>query len=337
MMDGPRQLVPDSKSLSIEEINERLHRKRKTRNRKACYPCRQRKVGCNYEAPCQKCIERNHPELCVYDPVSQKHQLDALAGDHFQAKSSPKPPSRGTTLEEIGERLSSIEQSIQELRNDLAYIPANNSFPAVAAGRSSRDPTLRDSSSEVPERNAPGMHPSNQITGEAIHLGHHSVPAMVVALGSEQKEDIIQDLIGKSILPYFGLDNESVTYPFVDLWGLPHASYPRISALCKLIPSDADCLQYFGQYRDTAHVLFPGVVDISQFEHDLTNFIIKRAASGSDTEFEVLNDQNVWGKTIHWIGLLFSILASGCQTSSLPRKERQLTSQVYGEHAIDFE
>lgn len=34
--------------------------------------------------------------------------------------------------------------------------------------------------------------------------------------------------------------------------------------------------------------------------------------------------------TIAFLGLLFAVLASGCQSSDLPSKERELTSQVYG-------
>ena len=113
------------------------------------------------------------------------------------------------------------------------------------------------------DTNAQGIHASNVLTGETVHLGANSVPAMVVALGRGNNETI-RDL-HKSVLPLFGLDNESATYPFVDIWELPHGSSSRIDQLCKLLPSDADVRQSFRQYRDTAHVLYPGVVDIRIF------------------------------------------------------------------------
>lgn len=47
-----------------------------------------------------------------------------------------------------------------------------------------------------------------------------------------------QEVLGKSILPMFGLDNESATYPFVDLWGLPHGSLARAQELAKALPTD---------------------------------------------------------------------------------------------------
>jgi hypothetical protein len=49
--------------------------------------------------------------------------------------------------------------------------------------------------------------------------------------------DTMRDLLGKSILPFFGLDNQRTTYPFVDLWGLPHGSSSRIDELCRLLPA----------------------------------------------------------------------------------------------------
>jgi hypothetical protein len=72
---------------------------------------------------------------------------------------------------------------------------------------------------------------------------------MVIALGSGNDEETVRELLDKSILPLFGLDSQSATYPFVYLWGLPHGSLSRIDELCKLLPSDADILQFFRYYR----------------------------------------------------------------------------------------
>jgi hypothetical protein len=140
----------------------------------------------------------------------------------------------------------------------------------------------------------------------------------------------VQDVLGKSILPVFGLDNDTATYPFVDLWGLPHGSIVRIEQLCALLPSDSDCHQFFSHYRDTAHVLYPGIIDMAEFESDLTNFLINRSTNKIYSDGSELAKQKAYGKDLHWIGLLFAGLASGCQCSGRPRKERQLTSQVYG-------
>lgn len=44
--------------------------------------------------------------------------------------------------------------------------------------------------------------------------------------------------------------------------------------------------------------------------------------------------QKPFGVTIAYMGLLFAVLASGCQSSDLQGKERELTSQVYGKFCL---
>lgn len=163
-----------------------------------------------------------------------------------------------------------------------------------------------------------------------MYLGGNSVPAMVVALGKTGESDTIQGLLDRSILPIFALENESTMYPFVDLWGLPHASIERIKRLCGLLPSNPDTLEFFRHYRDSAHVLYPGIVNIRRFESEIMNFLAARAAHQAGGGGTAPTEKDVYGKSLHWLGLLFACLASGCQCSSLPKKERQLTSQVFG-------
>lgn len=173
-----------------------------------------------------------------------------------------------------------------------------------------------------------GVHTHNDFTGQTIHIGPSSVPALVMALGrGDSQWPGIQDALGKkSMLPIFGLDNETATYPFVDLWGLPHGSISRANELANALPNDAECLSFFRCYRETAHVVYPAVADIEGIESDLLLFLINRASSQGTAG---ITDQQIYGKDFHWIGLVFAILASGCQCSTLPRKERELTSQVY--------
>jgi hypothetical protein len=137
-----------------------------------------------------------------------------------------------------------------------------------------------------------------------------------------------QEVLGKSILPMFGLDNESATYPFVDLWGLPHGSLARAQELAKALPSDTQSLSFFRYYRDMAFVIYPGLAQLELFEEELNQFLVVRAAN--DAAGEGVTEQQVHGQDFHWLGLLFAVLASGAQSSQMQRKERELTSQVYG-------
>lgn len=140
-----------------------------------------------------------------------------------------------------------------------------------------------------------------------------------------------QEVLGKSILSMFGLDNESATYPFVDLWGLPHGSLARAQELAKALPTDSQSLSFFRYYRDMAFVIYPGVAQLELFEEELNQFLVVRASS--DLEQGGVSEQMVFGQDFHWLGLLFAVLASGAQSSQMQRKERELTSQVYSMHA----
>lgn len=85
----------------------------------------------------------------------------------------------------------------------------------------------------------------------------------------------------------------------------------------------------FRLYRDFAHVTYPAVVDMNQFESDLLTFLNARRSSPINGEYNDAND-TVYGKTIQWLGLLFAAFASGAQFSTRPKKERDPISQVYG-------
>jgi len=174
-----------------------------------------------------------------------------------------------------------------------------------------------------------GVHTRHDMTGQTIHLGPSSVPALVMALGRGDTQAVpgVQDLLGKkSMLPLFGLDNETATYPFVDLWGLPHGSLQRAQELANALPTDTECLAFFRCYRETAHVVYPAVADMETLEADLLLFLITRASAQGTAG---ITDQEIYAKDLHWVGLVFAVLASGCQCSSLSRRERELTSQVY--------
>lgn len=54
-------------NLDKQEIDRVLQSRRKQREAKACYPCRERKVKCDGNQPCRTCRRRDHPQICVYD------------------------------------------------------------------------------------------------------------------------------------------------------------------------------------------------------------------------------------------------------------------------------
>ncbi|KAL9089662.1 MAG: hypothetical protein Q9165_005694 [Trypethelium subeluteriae] len=293
--------------LSIEntpqsDVDEILRRKRKAREHKACYPCRQRKTG---------------------SIGSGNNSVDVPSTSSLVTL--PR-----TDWERLCSKLETVEQSLSDLRSDIRRVagdPASNGEreektpPAESRSeKGTEDPLARHVTSQ-------GIHAHNDLTGGVTHLGGSSVPALVMALGrGPDGRPGVQELMGRSILPMFGLDNESATYPFVDLWGGPQGTLSRANELCKTIPSDVDCLEFFRYYRDTAHIIYSGLVDIEQFESEIAAFLTARANAKSE---QGVTEETIYGQSIHWVGLLFAVLASGCQCSSMSRKERELTSQVF--------
>ena len=67
------------------------------------------------------------------------------------------------------------------------------------------------------------------------------------------------------------------------------------------------------------------MADFDQFEINLDLLLQRRASTGYRTDGE-----DAFGVSVAYLGLLFAVLGSGCQSSDLPAKERELTSQVYG-------
>lgn len=313
-----------------DSLPDILRTKRKPRSHLVCQPCRVRKVKCTCETPCQACVERGYPELCQYG--YEKSAKRILRGPAGASGSESDHHERSRPLNEdikaIRHRLTAIESVLGELREDIRALhthrQATAAAPVTAKATSAPSETEPDAVQVLPAEAA--------LSGNPVYLGGNSVPAMVMALASDNTPDgAVQNILGKSILPIFCLDNESATYPFVDLWGIPHGSFKRVELLCKLLPAtDAECIQTFGQYRDTAHVVFPGVTNITQFESDLLEFLRKRSSTSLIVRNAALEEQEVYGKDLHWLGLLFAILASGVQCSHLPRRERQMKSQVYG-------
>lgn len=94
------------------QVNELLKKKRKAREHKACYPCRQRKVKCDLSRPCQTCRDRDHPELCLYSPPNKRQAAEPLEPD---ASNSSVVLGR-TEFDLLLKKLDGLEAQITELR-----------------------------------------------------------------------------------------------------------------------------------------------------------------------------------------------------------------------------
>ncbi|UJO22323.1 uncharacterized protein CLAFUR5_09190 [Fulvia fulva] len=310
------------------EVDDFLRKKRKAREHKACYPCRQRKVKCDLSRPCQTCRDRDHPELCSYHPPNKRQNLDGNQQAPVMRQDDGQFGGPGGNYVTLGRhefdmlchKLNGLENSIADLRREIRRNAHDQN------GHQDSDGARRQTYTDLH-----GLHTKNE-SGEIVHLGGGSVPAMLYAMshgqalnGGEQNQ--LQEFLGKSVLPLFGLDNESATYPFVDLWGLPHGSLQRAHELAKALPGDNQMLSLFRSYRDLGYIIYPGIADLGQLEQDLSSFLIARGAYVNPEDG--VTEQQIFGKSFYWLGMLFAVLASGAQCSALTRKERELTSQVY--------
>lgn len=71
------------------------------------------------------------------------------------------------------------------------------------------------------------------------------------------------------------------------------------------------------------------IADVLTFEATLNKLLTHRAFSGGVHVSSPDGVDRPFGVSLSWLGLLFAVLASGSQSSNLPAKERELTSQVY--------
>ncbi|CRG87532.1 Oleate activated transcription factor 3 [Talaromyces islandicus] len=352
---GPSSSAPIS-DLPRSQIDAIIRTKRKAREPKACYPCHTRKVKCDRNLPCDGCVKRDHADLCSYERPSKKRHATASqsypdnVSEHYPKEgtssigtSNHDFPVASTTTEiespsghlepqisipredwdNVCNKLKEMENTISGLRNGLEQIEAGSRSSAISDKRGID--TNPRSNRESPERE--GIHTTHMYGEGTVHLGSRSVLAYILnKSGSLQAQTLLEG----GLLPKLGLDNETATYPFVDLWSSDTSSFD-VNAVCSALPNDQQIREFFYFYRDIAGTLYPVLVDVPGFEKNLETFLRNRAAAGGvlKTGDSRLLPQRPFGMDLAFIGLLFAVLASGCQSSDLPAKERELTSQVY--------
>ncbi|PGH01093.1 hypothetical protein GX51_05408 [Blastomyces parvus] len=329
------------------QVDAIIRTKRKAREPKACYPCHTRKVKCDRNLPCDGCVKRDHADLCSYERPSKKRQV--AAAQAYAAAAAATTPSNGaepgslrvspaelqvgTTgatgkvaipkeeWETVCAKLKAMENMISSLRMGLEQVesgqPISSTIPSASSGTRSAD--------GFPDRE--GIHASNELGNGTVHLGSRSVLAYLLGRSGTSQE-ASQALLEGGILPKLGLDNESATYPFVDLWSTDIRTFD-MRAVCAVLPDDDQCRMFIRSYRDISTTIYPVIPDIDQFEANLTTLLQNRMLWGGLQQESSEDTDRPYGMSLAFVGLLFAALAAGCQSSDLPSKERELTSQVY--------
>ena len=88
--------------------------------------------------------------------------------------------------------------------------------------------------------------------------------------------------------------------------------------------------RFLGFYRDIGEVLYPVLGDLSGFEQNTNRLLRGRVLAGGVYRPDANAPVKPFDMSLGFLSLLFAVLASGCQLSDLPVKEREFTSWVYG-------
>ncbi|KAK2763144.1 hypothetical protein FQN54_009780 [Arachnomyces sp. PD_36] len=332
--------------LPQSQVDAIIRTKRKAREPKACYPCHTRKVKCDRNLPCDGCVKRDHADLCSYERPSKKRQVESAAPNYPEATYAAAPRTSADTSpnvnvspggiqgntatvsiprdqwENVCSKLKEMEETVSALRTGLGQVEGRDSL-STSAGKGPNPTVNSDNISSEGE----GIHAANNLGDGTVHLGSRSVLAYILGKSGTSQETT-QALLEGGILPKLGLDNASMTYPFVDLWSSETSTFD-ITAVCNALPDDAQCREFLYYYRDIGATIYPVLEDISKFEAQLNALLRNRSIAGGPS----INDQDPterpFGMSIAFMGLLFAVLASGCQSSHLASRERELTSQVY--------
>lgn len=104
----------------------------------------------------------------------------------------------------------------------------------------------------------------------------------------------------------------------------PSSSYMTANSLIRLLRS----------YHDVRLTLYPVIADFDRFQKDVQTFLETRSLQGLCANNPMAPSGATYGFSISFIGILFAVLASGCQVSDFSRKERTSMCQLYGRLCI---
>lgn len=131
--------------------------------------------------------------------------------------------------------LDSLHNQIRQLREIVSTLQSE-----IRNSSCFEKPDEDEEVHEGDEAEREGIHAqSGQMA--TVHLGSRSVLAYMMGLhGSRSGRDAAKTLLEENILPKLGLDNETATFPFVDLWSTEASSFD-VQGLVKALPDDSHC------------------------------------------------------------------------------------------------
>ena len=197
-------------NIDKQEIDRVLQQKRKQRESKACYACRQRKVKCDGTHPCRTCRRRGHLQICAYD-VSSASQRESGSGGHGRRTNELDPGLNWTP--ESGQRLSSQGPSESPSQNQQSH----NQEPARG----------------LPQDNWPNQ-PDGGEKGY-IFSGDNSVVSIL-----QQRTQDANGAMAREVGSVLGLQNSYNNYPFMD----SRTPQERWESLLQIFPQRNEVLKW---------------------------------------------------------------------------------------------
>ncbi|KAJ5084875.1 hypothetical protein NUU61_009454 [Penicillium alfredii] len=317
--------------------------RRRPRECKTCLPCRASKVRCDRNVPCGNCVKRNF--TCSYGRPSTK--LASASSTPFQPPSFSSPsypyprrahtrdgsfatdlPSQASDDPDLPDLVDISQSEWDDINTKMAAMEhILGSLHSLFQSHSNR---RRPDWPPVERRNSnrsEGVYGSNALKTGAVHLGYRS--ALVDILNKSQRsEDTAQAPSQDDLLAELALGNESVAYPFVDLWSSDPFTF-NIAGVCDVLPDDDKCWHFLGFYKDIGAVLYPVLSDLDELERKTSQLLEGRRRAGGEYRPDANGLVKPFGMDLAFLSLLFAVLASGCQLSDFPSRDRELTSWVY--------
>ncbi|KAK6382767.1 hypothetical protein LTS17_003436 [Exophiala oligosperma] len=332
-------------------MNAQKRKKSRIRQALSCVSCRERKVRCDRLAPCSACQIRGRAQYCRYEdqnglqindtgltPERERsrrvaHRFVIATPDspfHAAAATTPvplqSPRTKHVTIVDESARQGSLVDELSAPSSRLIWF-----LDAVAAG-------LKDT-----------WH-TEQLTSETIFLGWKSSASLFRCLGEQVPNGALSLPEGLTVESVFGLTNRTTLHPFGSLWSF--AGNPSVAEILKALPGVESCMRsnflprrrlkgdmtknsptnepnrYYRSFRQNLQTFYPLLLDPEGFERRLCDFMEKIGDSGIESALELASEERSFHDAA-WYGLLFGVLACGCQFSGPESQDRVLKARVF--------
>lgn len=259
-------------------------------------------MRCDYEQPCGTCVLRRHPQLCSYDrgsvtvPERSHIVAESPAGQSIPSASRPShSPPAVQAQQETG--ANAVTSPSDTLPDDLIAILDH----MAAATKASCE--------------------TDAVTSQVTFVGRCAHASLFRTLLLRLPEDILPPFA--SVEAVFGLTNRTISQPFVSLWNT--TARITVGDILRSLPSAETCLRYYHSYQQTCHPFFPVIHDLGAFERNLCVVLERLLAEADESSSSSTHlAAHLPRAELAGYGLLFAVLAAGCQSCLVTEGDQQL-------------